>query len=841
MAESILKLKIDSSEYNQKIKRAAEDIQRYADECRKAGGTLEHLDDGVEEFVRALGNMETVSKSAKGSISEMTKAFTELSVQYNRLTDEEKNAPFGKALADSLGQLKGRIQSGNQELKNIGDSLNNTGGFIDQLSSKLTVNIDATKLFSVAWSGVKAALDVAKDAFFASEQNLDDWNRSVHSAQSVYEGFLTSLNTGDVGGFLANIQNIVSAANEAYNAIDNLQTLQNIQTPKMQAKMSEVNRMETMLRTGRYIAPVDGRASAPGLKEGDILDASQKERIAQNLASAMKEIGALTRNEVQASTDAINALYREQALRLGMTNEEFRKGTASIAIFRDNVDKARKAQEWDLAHTKTITSTAGVSTTVTTGTNPYEAYKGWGVFKDDGDLFQRLLQEIGKRSGLESQYYGQMGRAYRGINRGEGISASGTRGSGSGSGSKAKTEQTELQKNQKLIADLTAEYQGLADKAKTATDQELVAADDRMTAIKSEIQYLQQRNNTLKQYGDIAEGKFDPKNIKAGNPSQMGIAMPVVVKEDTLQQQVQRIADSARTAMANTDIADPLLQNFRTTLVDSNTLGNLMKVAIDNGIAGLSPDFTSLKEQIAQGVDIPPETWVELQDKINEQLKKLNIAPIKIDFNTGNLSDKKGEKKDKDVLQSSKQILGGLNEVTSGLQQLGIELPKGVQDVLGVVNGLMSVIEGVNTIISVFQVSALTANTIALGTLTAAVTANTFSHFIPFFSNGGIVPAFANGGLIGKAAGGMLIPGNSFSGDNLRMPVDGGRGFIGVNSGELILNKAQQNQIASLLTDTDSGNTHSVGSVSVSAEQLRIVLRNGAGRRGRTVGEWLNG
>jgi hypothetical protein len=89
MADSILRLRVQSEEYDNKLKRASEAIQRYADGCRKAGGTLTQLDDGVLEFTKALGQMETVSNSARGKIGEMTKSFTELSVQYNKLTEEE--------------------------------------------------------------------------------------------------------------------------------------------------------------------------------------------------------------------------------------------------------------------------------------------------------------------------------------------------------------------------------------------------------------------------------------------------------------------------------------------------------------------------------------------------------------------------------------------------------------------------------------------------------------------------------------------------------------------------------------------------------------------------------
>jgi hypothetical protein len=88
MADSIVRLKVESSEYDQKLKRAAEGLQRYSDKCREVGGTLEVVEKDTLEYVRALGQMETTSKTATGKLAEMKKAFVELSVQYNKLTDD---------------------------------------------------------------------------------------------------------------------------------------------------------------------------------------------------------------------------------------------------------------------------------------------------------------------------------------------------------------------------------------------------------------------------------------------------------------------------------------------------------------------------------------------------------------------------------------------------------------------------------------------------------------------------------------------------------------------------------------------------------------------------------
>ena len=90
MADSILRLKVESQEYDAKLKRAAEGLQHYADSCRKVGGTLEYVEKDTLDFVKAIGQMETVSRSAAGQLSEMKQAFVDFSLQYKQMSDAEK-------------------------------------------------------------------------------------------------------------------------------------------------------------------------------------------------------------------------------------------------------------------------------------------------------------------------------------------------------------------------------------------------------------------------------------------------------------------------------------------------------------------------------------------------------------------------------------------------------------------------------------------------------------------------------------------------------------------------------------------------------------------------------
>ena len=140
MADSILRLQVESQEYDAKLKRATEGLQRYVDGCRKVGGTLEVVEKDTLDYVKSLGQMETVSRSATGKLAEMKKAFTELSMQYKQMTDAERQSPMGKALSQSLDQLNGRIAETKKPMDDISRDMTGGGGLggaLDALAGKM--------------------------------------------------------------------------------------------------------------------------------------------------------------------------------------------------------------------------------------------------------------------------------------------------------------------------------------------------------------------------------------------------------------------------------------------------------------------------------------------------------------------------------------------------------------------------------------------------------------------------------------------------------------------------------------------------------------------------------
>jgi hypothetical protein len=140
------------------------------------------------------------------------------------------------------------------------------------------------------------------------------------------------------------------------------------------------------------------------------------------------------------------------------------------------------------------------------------------------------------------------------------------------------------------------------------------------------------------------------------------------------------------------------------------------------------------------------------------------------------------------------QMSSGISSMVSGIEGLGIELPKGMKDVLGGIQSVTSILTGISAILT------------AIETISAADT---------------IIP-FANGGVV-KAAGGYRVPGRTFSGDMIPARL---------NAGETVLNQAQAGVIANALQDREFGGGASLQPY-VEGERIYLGVENTLKRKGK--------
>ena len=296
MAENILRLKVDSQEYDNKLKRAAEGLQRYTEGCRKAGGTLEFVEKETLEYVRALGQMGTSATTTRGKLAEMTKAFTEFSHEYNQLSAEEKKGEFGKALNASLGELRGRIQDSKKELDDINKSINGGGGLTDALDSfagKLGLNITQLTKFGSVAGVATTALKVAKDAFFQSESNIDEWGRTVKGAEGAYNVFLDTLNNGNWSNFFDNLSKAIQGGRDLYDVFDRLGSIKSNNAAAIAIVQQEIAQLRLAKQQGEN---VDAQLKAATARLAEL----QKQSINAGKAAGTKSAFEVVRSGVNS-------------------------------------------------------------------------------------------------------------------------------------------------------------------------------------------------------------------------------------------------------------------------------------------------------------------------------------------------------------------------------------------------------------------------------------------------------------------------------------------------------------------------------------------------------------
>ena len=1005
----ISRLKLESGEFDSKIKRAGQELLAYSEHCKKMGLQMGYANRDAKEFAKQLGSMATVSTTARGKINELSDAFVNAKVMYKNMTDEEKKGEFGRNLAASLDQLKTRLNDAKKDLADVTNELNGSkfgqfGNVIDTIGSKLGVTGNLTEMLTSktalltgavgagiavvtksteAWANYNAELakqdqvtqvttglkgddaDRMTDKMRALSDTYNvDFREAVNAANTLMTQFgktgdeatqlikdgMQGMIQGDGPKLLSMIQQYAPAFRDAgVSASQLVAVIQNSEggiftDQNMNAIVMGIKNIRLMTKaTSDALAQlgIDGEKMSKQLSDGSLTIFDALKQVAnqiQTVDSNSKEAGEVMQQVFGRQGAMAGTKLGEAIATLNTNLEETKKQTGelgdALADLQTANEKLNKAirdcfeyDGWDQMaagiRSNLITALAGVleklaaiktelrdlfsgnsltdwlkgklnagqngnnpklglggmnwhaqntgpqgSYTVVTDSktekvisaqhqdlttpqptrtvNPRRTTGGnKNTIKEEKDEFTEIIGLIGNAQERVSDLQKQMRETW------DGNKIASLRKDLKASQDELDVLQGKLPKDSKVELTITADDTDALQKVK---DIEGVTLDEKTMTVTANTQ------EALQKVKDIEGVTLDEKTMTVTANTQEALqkvqelvsdidgkvvnvkVVPVITDED-IDEQLQRQYGKAIQVPITPKLTagEELVQSIRIKLAEDNinadmqTLRTLLETQIKNGIEGIDiPTDMLMQAIIGEGLNIPDEYWKNLQDQFNDKLKEMGLDQLDIDFKTG--ESKKKDKKEKSPLEGSKQLVSGLNQVAGGLQMMGVKLPEEVQQVLGVIQGLMTVIEGVNTVIGVTQTASLTANTTAMVALTAALWANTATSFFSF-ANGGIVPSFANGGLIGQAANGLMIPGHSFSGDNLRMPVDGGRGMIGVNSGELILNKAAQGNLASQLSDGPM--TDIAWSVAINAEQIMLVANNRGKRTGK--GEILQG
>ena len=735
MSDSVVKLKIDSKEYDANIKRAGDALTQYFQKVREGGGTLMHLDEGVLEAVKAMGELGTQAKNTKGGLRELTQATADMTIAYRNLTDEEKASPLGKAMQQSIEQMTERAG----QMRDAMDDVN--------LSIKNVASDTAT------FDQIAGAANVATSGF-----------QVLQGATKVL-----GVEMGDNVEIIAKLQ----AAMAVTNGLSQIQAA----LQKQSAFMQGVNAAKTALATiaQQAYAVATGEATAAQVAFNVAANANPYGLI---LGAVGLLVGAVT---------AFAAVTRE-------STDEVKDAKKEMDTLTASVDKATEAYERLANKIKNM----GIG-----GQKEYHMLRQ--SLTDQYDRLNERYSNIGynmrfyeKRGETDSPRYKELKDEHEKIKE---------------EAAKIKKEIDKLDDaNRDRISRLN-QYKRL-DFSDVTTQAE---AESAIAFLKEQIKHVDNTTAAYKQLKRAIEyaektvmPQFDTGDNQVKAVKQTVKKIKEEVKKEPIDVEIDPTGYITRFEQLKQNISIELgEQNIK---IDETTLHTLMKDAIQKGIDGMDIDFASIQEQIGEGMDIPDEAWQKIIDKYNALRRAIGENPIEIDLKTGNESkgnDKPQKRTAGDGLEKFLKgdygkITSGVSSIAGGIQQMGIELPQELQNVLGVMTGISSILSGMAAILTLIEIDTK-----------VAATAATVDNFTPFFARGGIVPHAANG---------YFVPGGNFSGDVTP---------IMANAGELILNKSSQNNLASFIQEAEGRGRSGNGLARVSGEQIWIALNAYTKRTGQ--------
>ena len=737
-SNSILKLQVDDKQYEASLKSAQQGLQALQNALQNSGKSFAQVDKSVLDYTKSIGQMSAQATSARGKIGEMTSAFTELSLKYRQMTDEEKKTPFGQALSASLDQLRTRTINAKRELEDLNKELNTTqsskgggGGLFsgDKMSGMLQVLGG-----NLMTKGITMAASALSNLTSEISQCVSQGVELAKQGEGIRNAF-ERLGRGD----------LLAGLREATHG-----TVTDLELMKAAVKFDDfklnLDELGTMLAFAQQKAKdtgqsvdymVDSIVTGLGRKSLMILD--NLGLSASDIKERMKETGDMTK--------AVGEIIREQMAKAG----EYVETSADRAAQADvNLKNAME----DLGRTFQPLSDS--------------ANNMWTSIKIGAlDLLNNAVRPL-----IDAfTEAGRARKAFEGMGGNDEVSKrlSALKGS----------NHKDVRYNAALRMydrDISSYSQYLKDYKKWESDNTAIGAYDRMVAFR--------KRTGLTEYSDVKAGLDAIKRMRAEYvQGAASILNPVTNTPptsggttgsgggkgggNTTKQEIDAVTgsiDAQAKKVAELQKAwraaatDSAREDYRKQIEEAQFALDIM-MGKTSGIPGMNYGVGDLAGKNGSGLFQEPLFQQEKFDKKNPwQLDDKAMKAV------ADYYDRKTNETTASLTKEVGNIASGISGIVNGVESLGVELPQGMKDVVSGIQGVIGILTSISTIVTAIQ------------TLTAADT---------------LIP-FARGGIVHAANG--FVPGNRYSADDIPVAVSSGELILNRAQQGAVASQLQDNQ-----------------------------------------------
>lgn len=824
MAEVITKFKLETTQFDSKLRDSAKSLADLTGKLMIAGKDFDRFASKNVEAAKALGNIAPSANNAKDKVKELVTAYNDVSKAYNKLTVEQKNTDYGKALAGSLVQLKGKVTDAKQELYGLGDAMEkgksagvDFNSVLASLGQRFGINSELMGVLTSSTFATTAAITAGAAAVAAATKMWADYNNEL-SKQSQVTTVTTGLKGDDAENLTIGVRALVKTYGvdfrEAINAANTL--IQQFGVSGEKALSLLQDGMQGMIEGdgGKLLSMI--QQYAPAFQSAGV-SASQLVAVIQN-----SEGGIFTDQNMQAIIMAlpkIKMMSENTAKALAGIGIDGKKMAADVESGSMTVFEALQQISKAIEDNKDKTRETGIVMQEMFGRQARTA--GDNLGKAIAQL-NTNLEETKKQTGSVGESLAELNKAQEEFER----TASELFGM-NGWQEMANVIKTEV------IVGLT----GMTDNLQNFKDL-LVGASSWFDSIRAGLDTLNNPIGTilfnLREAKSLLDGLRGAKDGVSGSGGQIGggvgglIPAPKPKPQHTYTETVDESGRLVKATRDGNDVTEEVkkIKNpspSNTTIQPTNTtpkVGGSKKetwapiemqalggLSFGRSIKDVQADLS--RAQGAYNIAEDESSRAAAKKMVEAYQQELETMKNEGDVTKGLMKDAYTHDFGKDMDTLSKELkneqkttqlseteqvkqmgamVGGIQQMVGGIAQLGIEIPEGFQSMLGGLQGIMTILQAIQTIQTV----------------------------------GSVLGLFHNGGIVPHAATGLMVPGNDFSDSTPVM----------VSSGELILNKAQQNAVAQGLQEERGRGGYS-STPYVDGEKIFLGMNNFLRRSGR--------
>ena len=836
MADVITRFKLETTQFDSKLRDSAKRLADLTGKLMIAGKDFDRFASKNVEAAKALGNIAPSATNAKDKVKELVTAYNDVAKAYNKLTVEQKNTDYGKALAGSLAELKGRVKDAKQELYGLGDSMDKVkdagvdfNSVLSSLGQRFGINSELMGALTSGTLATTAAVTAGAAAVAAATKMWADYNDELNRQTNV-----TTVTTGLKGDDADNLTIGVRALANTYD-VDFREAINAANTLIQQFGVSGEQAL-SLLQDG-----MQGMIAGDG---GKLLS------MIQQYAPSFRDAGISASQLVAIIQNSEGGIFTDQnmnAIVMGIRNIRLMTKQTSDALAKlgiDGEDMSRKLEDGSMTIFEALRQVSGAIDNVGSGSQAAGEVMQ-SVFGRQGTMAGTKLGEaiVTLNTNLEETktQTGELGESFVRLNDAnvrlentmkEVFGMTGWEDMSNLIKTDLANTLSEVLEIIGGIRDAIKEigtldgFETLAKTIDKATNG-LLKQNGQLTAIQNTIAFikgltgggsgggLSEGNGKIGGgvAGLITSGK--PKGFTVTTDNNGKVIGATRDGQDVLAEYLATVAKNAPKQTTNTSTSRTPSVTKKETWAPIEmadlTLGT--KKVNDNSefLFGRSKQDVQQDLQRAQkAYDIAPDEWTraEARKDVTRYQKELETMNGEGDLTKGLMKDAythdfgkdmdvlakelKNEQKTTQLSESEQvkqmsEMVGGIQQMVGGISQLGIEIPEGFQSMLGGLQSIMTILQAIQTIKAV----------------------------------GTVLGLFRNGGIVPHAATGLMVPGNDFSDSTPVM----------VSSGELILNKAQQNAVAQGLREERGGGYD--GIPYVDGEKIYLGMNNFLRRSGR--------